>query len=120
MRGWGREENGGFRFLPGRNPAGFELQNAVTSCGKLGKSAQNGALACMKLLTDSHLKDPDPNNTKQVYSVAEFAAQFGRHKSWAYRLIYTKRIDVIKDFGRMMIPKSQIQKILASASSSQD
>ena len=50
---------------------------------------------------------PEIPPAKPVYSVSEFATLFNRHKSWAYRLIYAGRIDVISDFGLMMIPASE-------------
>ena len=53
--------------------------------------------------------------TKPVYTVAEFAALFNRHKSWAYRLIYNGRIHVISEFGLMMIPAGEVEKIVATA-----
>ena len=59
---------------------------------------------------ESTLAQPKP-----TYTVAEFAALFNHHKSWAYRLIYTKRINVIKDFGIAMIPASEVNKIVEAA-----
>ncbi|MCB1094521.1 MAG: helix-turn-helix domain-containing protein [Verrucomicrobiae bacterium] len=53
--------------------------------------------------------------TKPVYTVAEFAALFNRHKSWAYRLIYNGKINVISEFGLMMIPANEVDKIVATA-----
>lgn len=54
-------------------------------------------------------------NRKPAFTVAEFADLFGRHKSWAYRLIYANRIKVIESFGRMMIPASEVETVLDSA-----
>ena len=58
---------------------------------------------------------PLPQHEKPVYSVAEFAALFGRHKSWTYRLIYAQRIKVIHQFGKMMVPASEADEILGTA-----
>ena len=69
----------------------------------------------MHRFTESSIPHRIPNTATQVYTVAESAAQFGRHKSWAYRLISAKRIAVISGFGRMMIPKTEVEKILTSA-----
>ena len=56
-----------------------------------------------------------PQHEKPVYTVAEFAGLFGRHKSWAYRLIYAQRIKVIHKFGKMMVPASEADEILSAA-----
>ena len=50
-----------------------------------------------------------------AYSPAKFAALFGKSQTWAYRKIYSGQIKVIKSFGNMMIPASEIQRILNSA-----
>lgn len=55
------------------------------------------------------------HESKPIYTVAEFAALFNRHKSWAYRLIYAGRINVISDYGTMMIPASEVEKIIRTA-----
>ena len=49
------------------------------------------------------------------YSPAEFAALFGKEQTWAYRKIYAKQIKVIEDFGNMLIPVSEIDRIIGSA-----
>ena len=51
-----------------------------------------------------------------AYSPAEFASLFGKEQTWAYRKIYAGQIKVIKSFGNMMIPTSEINRILGSAS----
>lgn len=50
-----------------------------------------------------------------AYSPAKFAALFNHDQSWAYRLICAGKVKVITDFGRMMIPASEVERILASA-----
>ena len=56
-----------------------------------------------------------PQHEKPVYTVAECAALFGRHKSWTYRLIYAQRIKLIHQFGKMMVPASEADQILGAA-----
>ena len=45
----------------------------------------------------------------------EFAAQFGRQKIWTYRQIYAARIKAITGFGNLVIPRSELDRILESA-----
>jgi hypothetical protein len=65
--------------------------------------------------TDTHPVPSAEPVSKPVYTVSEFAALFNRHKSWAYRLIYAGRIQVISDFGLMMVPSSEVEKIIGTA-----
>lgn len=65
---------------------------------------------------------------KRAYSPAEFAKLFGRERTWTYRLRDSGKIKVITDYGRMMVPHSEIARIEADttqrkakkASSSED
>ena len=52
---------------------------------------------------------------KLAYSPVEFAALFGHEKTWAYRLIYSGKVRVIKDFGKTMIPAYEARNLLESA-----
>ena len=47
--------------------------------------------------------------------MAEFAALFGKEKSWAYRQKYDGKIDVITDYGVDMVPASQVKRIEENA-----
>ena len=59
---------------------------------------------------------PKDRSTRRVaYSPAEFAALFGRHPSWAYRLLYGGKVKALPDFGRILIPSSELERILSSA-----
>ncbi len=42
--------------------------------------------------------------TRMGYTPAEFAAHFGRHQSWAYRLLYAGKIEKIDHAGRIQPP----------------
>ena len=55
----------------------------------------------------------DPN--RQAYTIAEFAAFFGRHRGWAYRQVREGRIKVIRGYGALLIPAAEIQRMLQSA-----
>ena len=48
---------------------------------------------------------------KKAYTPAEFAALFGREKTWTYRMLYKGKINGISDYGRMMIPASEAARI---------
>jgi helix-turn-helix protein len=52
---------------------------------------------------------------RAAYSPAEFAASCGRHPSWAYRLLYGGKIRAITDLGRILIPASELERVLSSA-----
>jgi hypothetical protein len=56
-----------------------------------------------------------PLSQRATLTPEEFATCFGRQKIWAYRLAYSGRIKVITGFGNMMIPRSEIERVLDSA-----
>jgi hypothetical protein len=53
--------------------------------------------------------------TRVAYSPAEFAESCGRHPSWAYRLLYSGKVHAITEFGRLLIPASELQRVLSLA-----
>lgn len=53
--------------------------------------------------------------TERATLTEEFAAQFGRQKIWTYRQLYAGRIKAITGFGNLMIPRSELDRILESA-----
>jgi hypothetical protein len=52
---------------------------------------------------------------RAAYSPAEFAATFGRHPSWSYRLLYSGKVRAITDLGRILIPASELERVLSLA-----
>jgi hypothetical protein len=52
---------------------------------------------------------------RAAFSPAEFAGLFGRHLSWAYRRIYAGDIRVISPSGSMLIPATEVQRLLDAA-----
>jgi hypothetical protein len=48
-------------------------------------------------------------------SVREFAELFGHHMAWGYRRIYEGWVKVIDDGGRILVPYSEVQRVLDSA-----
>ena len=54
-------------------------------------------------------------NGKKVLTPAEFGQLFGRSKSWTYRNYYEGKISGITDFGKLMIPVSEADRIAGKA-----
>ena len=54
-----------------------------------------------------------PNPERLVLTPQEFAALFGRSKTWAYRLIYAGIIHPLKSTPTLMIPRSEVDRLLA-------
>ena len=52
---------------------------------------------------------------RAAYSPAEFAASCGRHPSWAYRLLYAGKVRALTDLGHILIPASELERVLSSA-----
>ena len=52
---------------------------------------------------------------RAAYSPAEFAASCGRHPSWAYRLLYGGKIRAVTELGGILIPASELQRVLGLA-----
>jgi len=59
---------------------------------------------------------PEKTPVPQVaFSPREFAALFKKEQSWGYRQIYAGKVITITEYGRIMIPASEVERILASA-----
>jgi hypothetical protein len=52
---------------------------------------------------------------RAALSPREFAASCGKHPSWAYRLLYAGKIQAITQFGRILIPTSELQRVVGTA-----
>ena|SRR5262245_8702377 len=66
--------------------------------------------------TQAGAVNPASRSTERAaYSPAEFAASCGRHPSWAYRLLYGGKIRALTDLGRILIPASKLERVLATA-----
>lgn len=50
-----------------------------------------------------------------TFSPGEFAALFGKSQTCGYRQIYAGRVVAITEYVRLLIPASEVEKILASA-----
>jgi hypothetical protein len=54
-----------------------------------------------------------PLSERLGYSPAEFAALFGRSPTWGYRQIYAGRVKPVADCGRIIIPRTEVESVLA-------
>lgn len=52
---------------------------------------------------------------RMAYSPGEFAALFGKQQTWGYRQLYRGTVKAITQCGRIMIPRSEIDRLLGSA-----
>ena len=59
--------------------------------------------------------DETQSTSRAAYSPAEFAASCGKHPSWAYRLLYANKIRAVTELGRILIPASELERVLALA-----
>ena len=51
----------------------------------------------------------------RAFSVKEFAALFDKEQTWGYRQLYSGKVNSITEFGRILIPASEVERILATA-----
>jgi Helix-turn-helix domain len=58
-------------------------------------------------------REPIPLTERVALSPAQFAALCGRSPTWAYRQIYAGRILPISEYGRLLIPRSELDALLA-------
>ena len=56
-----------------------------------------------------------PFSERAALTPGEFAALFGHEQTWSYRQIYAGKIKVITGHGRMMIPKSEVERLQREA-----
>jgi predicted site-specific integrase-resolvase len=56
---------------------------------------------------------------RAAYSFSEAAKLFGKDRTWVYRHVKEGRIRVIRGFGAMLIPASEIERICEGGASAQ-
>jgi len=49
---------------------------------------------------------------RAAYSPSEFAAFFGKHPTWSYRLLYAGKVHALTTLGRILIPASELERVL--------
>jgi len=52
---------------------------------------------------------------KATYTPAEFAALFGKERTWGYRQLYAGKVKAITKLGQTQIPHSEVEKLLNGA-----
>ena len=52
---------------------------------------------------------------RAALSPKEFASIFGKSQTWGYRQIYAGKVNAVTEVGRILIPVSEIEKILGTA-----
>lgn len=55
---------------------------------------------------------PHATPQRKAFTIAEFAAMFGKHRSWAYRQVRSGKIKTIVGFGNELVPASEIGRIV--------
>lgn len=58
-------------------------------------------------------REPIPLSERIGYSLAEFAALFGRSPTWGYRRMYAGQIKPISECGRLIIPRTEVELFLS-------
>ena len=49
------------------------------------------------------------------YSPSEFARSCGKHPSWGYRQLYLGNVKAVTTLGRILIPLSEVERVMATA-----
>jgi hypothetical protein len=65
--------------------------------------------------SSGQIPKPIPISERAAYTPSEFAALFGHEQTWGYRQIYAGKVKVIRGHGRMMIPKSEVERLQQEA-----
>jgi hypothetical protein len=50
-----------------------------------------------------------------AFSPGEFAALFGKQQTWGYRQIYAGKVNAITEYGRILIPAAEVERVLGTA-----
>lgn len=54
-------------------------------------------------------------NHRRGFTPSEFSGFFGRHPTWAYRLLYSGQLKKIAYSGRILIPLSELDRFTSNA-----
>lgn len=52
---------------------------------------------------------------RAAYSPAQFAAACGKSATWTYRLLYAGKLKAVTKFGRLLIPATEMNRLMATA-----
>ena len=61
------------------------------------------------------MREQNQEIERAAYSPSEFAAACGRHATYAYRLLYAGKIKAVSSLGRLLIPASELSRVMATA-----
>lgn len=50
--------------------------------------------------------------SRAAFTLPEFAARFGKKRGWAYELAKNDRIRIIRGYGTLLVPASEVERIL--------
>jgi len=53
-----------------------------------------------------------PVDRQEAFTFPQAAQIFGRHPAWIYRRVYSGRLKVLRDGGRIMISRAEIDRML--------
>jgi hypothetical protein len=56
-----------------------------------------------------------PKSQRVAYSPGEFAELFGKSQTWGYRQIYSGKVHAITEYGRILIPAKEVERVLEKA-----
>ena len=60
-------------------------------------------------------QDQSQSTNRAAFKIREFAAKFGHHPTWGYRQVYQGNVAVIDVMGQLMVPSSEVDRLLALA-----
>src|SRR5260370_10912467 len=66
----------------------------------------------MQVLNPENMKNPPPVDRQEAFTVPQAAKFFGRHPAWIYRRVYLRKLKVLRDGGRIMITRAEIERML--------
>jgi hypothetical protein len=66
----------------------------------------------MSVLNPENLDVFPPVDRQEAFTVPEAARFFGRHPAWIYRRVYLRKLKVLRDGGRIMITRAEIERML--------
>jgi hypothetical protein len=55
------------------------------------------------------------SSDRVAFSPGEFAELFGKSQTWGYRQIYAEKVKTITEYGRILIPAAEVERILDKA-----
>jgi Helix-turn-helix domain len=64
------------------------------------------------VLNSEKSENPSHVDRQAAFSVPEAAEFFGHHPAWVYRRVYLGQLKVLRDGGRIMITRTEIERML--------